>query len=561
MADVYTIGDGTSTQNYVPANGFYDYSWSKTIYTAVEINTAGLTSAASLVGIGYYVGNTPANYTMLDQRVYIRPTTASIYETADNTLPDNTQFTQVYQGDYTFNGGGWTYIMFSTPFAWDGTSNLEILWENWDGDYLTGYPNFRYTTTTPEYRTVYKYADNDFPGTLTGTLYYNRPNIQFVTPQLDPPNPAVAIYPALNGYAFTDAVLSWQSGGGMPTGYNVYLDTVNPPVAMVSTAQPSTSYTPAALLPGTTYYWQIIPVNSNGPAADCPVWNFKTPGAEQLAESFNETTWPPPGWANLGTYTRSTTTPFHGAASAYKLAPVTPALLSTPMVSITTGSELNFWARTSATTGNGRIQIQYSPDRENWTDVGDPIALPTQTNWNNYVVDLSALAGNNYYLAFASSSITSTTATYIDHVFGPNITPLMPGPVSLTAPADAAINQSVFPTLTWTAGTTGGVATSYKVYLDTNPDPTTLIATVPTLNYSLETALAYLTTYYWKVVASNSAGDAEASAVRSFTTMDNPTISTFPWNVDFGTATADWPVLNWTQLSGLYPTPSGTTAQ
>ncbi len=30
---------------------------------------------------------------------------------------------------------------------------------------------------------------------------------------------------------------------------------------------------------------------------------------------------------------------------------------------------------------------------------------------------------------------------------------------------------------------------------------------------------------------------------------------------DFGTASADWPVTGWTQKSGLYPTPTGTTTQ
>ncbi|GAB1468541.1 hypothetical protein MASR2M64_12730 [Candidatus Cloacimonadota bacterium] len=562
LADTYTIGTGTSTQNYVPFYGLYDFSWSKTIYTAAEINTAGLTAAGNLVGIGYEVGNTPANYTMMDQRVYIRTTTQSVYETADNLLPDNTQFTQVYMGNITYNGGGWHYVMFSAPFAWDGTSNIEIVWENWDGDYVSGYPNFRYTTTTPDYRSVYKYADTTFPAALTGTRYYNRPNIQFVTPQLTPPNPAVAIYPTVNGYAFTDAMLSWQSGGGMPSSYNVYLGTTNPPTTMVSEGQAGSSYTPAAALQlGTTYYWQVIPVNSNGPAAECPVWSFKTPGAEQLAESFNETAWPPAGWANPGTFTRSTTLPFHGAATAYKSATTTPTLLSTPMLSITGTSELNFWLRTSATTGNGRLQIQYSTDRVEWSNLGAIIEVPADVNWHNHVVDLSSLAGNNYYLAFTASSATSSTALYIDHVFGPNITPLTPGPVTLALPADAAINQSAYPTLTWTAGTIGGVASSYKVYLDTNPDPTTLVGTVTGMSYTFATALAYNTTYYWKVIASNSAGDAEASAVRSFTTMDNPIISTFPWTVDFGTAAADWPVLNWTQLSGFYPTPAGTSVQ
>ena len=553
LADVYTIGTGTSTENYVPFYGLYDYGWSKTIYTAAEINAAGLTTASSLVGIGFDVGNTPSNYTMLDQRVYLRTTTQSVYETADVNLPDNTQFTSVYQGSLTYNGGGWAYVMFSAPFAWDGTSNIEILWENWDGDYVSGYPNFRYTTTTPDYRSVYKYADTTFPATLAGTRYYNRPNIQFATPQTTPPNAAVAIYPTMNGYAFTDATLSWQSGGGMPTSYDVYFGTANPPTTLVSDNQVTTSYTPAAALaPATTYYWQIIPSNNIGPAVGCPVWSFNTPQADQLAESFNDTTFPPAGWANPGTFTRSTTTPFHGLASAYKSAPVTPALLSTPMLSMVSSSSLNFWARTSATTGNGRIQIQYSPDRVTWTNIGDIISLPTTVNWVNYSVDLSSLAGNNYYLAFAVSSVTSTTAIYIDHVFGPGVTPLLPDAVTLTAPANAAINVSAMPTLTWAPGTTGGVASSYKVYMDTNADPSTLVATVPTASYTVTTALPYNSTYYWKVVAHNAAGDAPASSVFSFTVMSNPTVSTFPWTVNFGTVAADWPVLNWTQLSGLY---------
>ena len=41
----------------------------------------------------------------------------------------------------------------------------------------------------------------------------------------------------------------------------------------------------------------------------------------------------------------------------------------------------------------------------------------------------------------------------------------------------------------------------------------------------------------------------------------DPIISTFPWIEDFGTVSSDWPVTDWTQLSGLFPSPSGTTTQ
>ncbi|HOY84695.1 MAG TPA: choice-of-anchor D domain-containing protein, partial [Candidatus Syntrophosphaera sp.] len=559
VADTYTIGTGTSTENYIPTYGFYDYGWSKTIYTAAEINAAGLMSGGNLIALGYEVGNTPANYTTVNQMVYLRHTTANIYEATENTLPDSTLFTLVYQGDLTWNGGGWHYVMFNAPFAWNGTDNIEIMWRNWDGVYASGYPNFRYTTTTPDYRAVYKYQDNSFPADATGTLYYNRPNLQLVTPQTTPPDPAVAIYPALGGWAFTDATLSWQSGGGMPTSYDVYFGTSATPAFVQN--QAGTTYTPV-LAPNTTYYWQIVPVNANGPASNCPVWNFKTPSDNQIAESFEDTSFPPMGWTNVeSAFSRSTTTPFHGAASAYEYIGSAGSLLYTPMLNITATSSLDFWARSSVTTGIGRIQLKYSQNGTDWLPVGAEIAFPENSNWNNYMVDLSGITPGNYFLGFnVYSSTTSSTSFYIDHVFGPELAALAPEAVTLTAPADLATDVNEWPTFSWNAGP-GGIPTGFRVYCDTNANPSTLLADVGTTSHTATTALAYATTYYWKVVAYNTTGEAPASTVFSFTTRTDPTISTFPWTVDFGTVTGDWPVANWTQLSGFYPTPTGTTAQ
>jgi len=75
VADTFTIGDGTGTQSYVPFYGLYDYGWSKSIYTAAEINAAGLTGGGNLIAIGFDVGNTPNNYVTTNQMVYLRHTT------------------------------------------------------------------------------------------------------------------------------------------------------------------------------------------------------------------------------------------------------------------------------------------------------------------------------------------------------------------------------------------------------------------------------------------------------------------------------------------------------
>jgi len=790
FADTFIIGTGTSTQNYIPFYGFYDYSWTKTIFTAAEINTAGLNAAENITGIGYYVGNTPSNWEILDQRIYVRHTTAAVYETTDNTYPDNTAFTQVFQGNLTFNGGGWRYIAFSTVFPWNGTDNIEILWENWDGDYSSGYPNFRYTSTSTNYMSVYKYADTTFPSALTGTRTYNRPNIALVTPQVDPPNPAVLVYPADAGWAFLDASLSWQDGGGMPTGYDVYFGTTTPP-PLVAEGHTSTSYTPT-LAANTTYYWQVVPYNANGDATACPIWSFSTPTATQIAESFDDTTFPPlgwttpggaftrstttpfygaasayesiaagpsylhtsmlqltatseldwwmrtaattgigrvqivystdgttwndigaeivmptattwmnynvdlsslagnnymigfkvyssttssasfyidhvfgpelaalvpdpavliypadagwafmdatlqwnasasggiptsydvyfgtttppsfvqnqaettytptlaanttyywqivprndtgpaldcpiwsfstptalqlaesfevvtpflpVGWANPGTWSGSTTSPFHGARVAYKSASTTPAILSTPILAITATSTLDFYYRTASTTGYGLMNIKYSDDRVTWNQIGPTISMPTTTTWNHASVDLSTLAGNNYYLAFEVFTSTSTSSIYLDHVFGPELAQVAPGPVALTAPADLAAGVNEYPTFTWTAPTLGGVPTGYRVYCDTNADPVTMIADVTGLTYTAAAALNWNTTYYWKVVAYNGGGDSVDNIVRSFTVREDPTIYTLPWLEDFGTTGTTFPPLNWARYSGL----------
>ena len=1098
-ADLYTIGTGTSTQSYVPLYGLYDYSWSKVIYTATELSAAGLT-AGPIDGIGFEVGNTPTNYVSADQRVYVRHTTTAAYETTDNALPDNAAFQNVYNADYTWNGGGWSYIMFSSAFNWDGTSNIEISWENWDGDYVSGYPNFRYTSTTPAYLAVYKYADNAFPGEATGTRYYNRPNIQIVTPSTTAPNAAVLGGPVDGSTLNTPIVnLSWSPGnGGLPTGYKLYLGTTTPPAfvadlgavasytasdldyetiyywqvvpynvigdatdcpvwsfttmdnpvissfpwtedfgtvsgdwpvlnwtqrsglypdptgtsvqwvrdewlngptgnnaakiniygtsrygwlitppiaipatgyelmfdlgltrygnanavdpaqqmddrfivaisdspdmsnptllrewnnsgsanvfndipntgtmvivnldayagtkyiafygestvsggdndlfvdnvtvreqaagpilsvtpdawdfgtqivntvhskaftltntgsgslnisslnvtgtgfalaeafvpvallsgesasftanfapqsagtytgnvvindnravtnialsgecfdptittlpysqsfddaivpalplgwsslsvsggtagwasygsnsnsapnsasigynsslplddwlmsppinfvggttyslsfyyrggstsyveklkvmlgtsnqiadfttqvfideninftdytrAFVSFTPPSTgtyflgwhaysianqlrmyvddisigipapvpplpaeviwpasgittlmnpilewapsiagepasnykvymnevgtfteadlvyegldnTYPTTNLSYGTMYYWKVVPINAHGSDPACPTWTFNTPTTTQIAEGFEATAFPPVGWANgsTGNWTRSTSTPlFEGTASAYKSTSTSVVyVLSTPMLDVTETSTIEFHTRASNI--SQVLQVVYSTDRETWTQIGANVTYAATGIWYPISIDLSTLAGSSYYFGLRTPIQTTSGSIYVDHVVGPEITPNLPGAPTLVAPADAAINQSVAPLLTWTAATAGGVPAAYNIYLDTT-DGSTLIGTSTTTSYTPTTALNWNTTYYWKVTASNNAGESVASDVRSFTTMADITVYTLPFTEGFETNnTNNTAILGWSQ--------------
>ncbi len=88
-----------------------------------------------------------------------------------------------------------------------------------------------------------------------------------------------------------------------------------------------------------------------------------------------------------------------------------------------------------------------------------------------------------------------------------------------------------------------------------------MLADVTSLTTTLTTPLDYSTTYYWTVSAYNDTGEGPTATVRSFTTRDDPIIYTFPWLEDFGTTT-NFPPLNWSRLTGLYPseTPTSTTS-
>jgi len=546
FADNYTIGTGTSSTSYSPFYGLYDYGWNKIIYTAAEINTAGLTGPASIQGLGFYAYNTPANYVMLDQKVYVRHTALSSYGTAtDETgtgYPASAGFTQVFNADVVYNGLGWYYLMFTTPFAWNGTSNLEIFYENWDGDYYSGYPTHTYTATGSTYMTVYKYADNAYPTTV-GTRTYNRPNMRIVTSPVDAAPTPNLVFPANGVLSLLDTNLTWNNAQGQASTYDVYLGTTASPAFYANTADMVFDPTLAG---NQTYYWKVVAQNSSGPGTASSVWSFTTPGDNQLAESF-EGAFPPVGWGNPGGFTRSTTTPYHLTAGAYK-STAAAAMLYTPMLELTETSSLNFWAKASASTGIGRIQIKYSEDGSAWTALGDPIAMPTNTNWNNYVVDLSSLAGNNYYIGFENYSSTATSAgIYIDFVLGPDFAELTPDPATAVYPLHNgwAFLDGV---LSWTPATTGGIPASYDVYFGTT-DPPAFVVNQTALTYT--PTLAAGTIYYWKIVPRNGTGPATGCPVWSFKT---PSANQIAESFD----ATDFPPLGWTTPGGAF-TRSTTT--
>ncbi|MCB5235028.1 MAG: carboxypeptidase regulatory-like domain-containing protein, partial [Candidatus Cloacimonetes bacterium] len=190
FAQIYTIGSGTAGSYTTPVNGLYNYSWSKTIYTVPELNSVGLTNPAVITAVGFNVSNTPASYTFLNQQIYLRNTNLTVQ---DNSAPVVSNYVQVYNDNVTFNGSGWFTVQFTTPFQWDGAGNIEVVWINNDGAWVSGYPNFYYTQTAT-YLAAYAQSDASLP-TGAGTITYNRPDIQIHATQEFPDEPTLFTYP------------------------------------------------------------------------------------------------------------------------------------------------------------------------------------------------------------------------------------------------------------------------------------------------------------------------------------------------------------------------------
>jgi hypothetical protein len=124
-----------------------------------------------------------------------------------------------------------------------------------------------------------------------GTTYYWRvvarnsagstssPTWSFTTAVPAPGAPGLTL-PAngASGIALS-TLLQWTAATGA-TSYDVYLGaTTSPPLAGNVTG---TSYTPAALAPGTAFYWRVVAKNAGGTASS-PTWSFSTLAAGSSA--------------------------------------------------------------------------------------------------------------------------------------------------------------------------------------------------------------------------------------------------------------------------------------
>jgi gingipain K len=112
------IGTGETTNNYLPSYSYYNQAMSQQIYTPDEIGVAGTISCMAFYNEGAERTRT--------YDFYLATTEKSSFSDNIDWIP-MAESDKVFSGSVTMASNAWTFVIFDTPFEYDGTSNLVVV--------------------------------------------------------------------------------------------------------------------------------------------------------------------------------------------------------------------------------------------------------------------------------------------------------------------------------------------------------------------------------------------------------------------------------------------------
>ena len=238
-----TIGSGSTTVYYMPACTYYNYSYNQQMYTAAEVG-----SAAPLQSITFYVESGGG---------YTRNIVVSLAQTTQNTLTTSnpilpSAFTTVYSGTHSFVEGANT-ITFTTPFNFDGTSNLVVAVDDntgsWEDDTY-------YESDFVSDMAIYEYQDDSdlVPGSVSFSASSYRNKVSFSSCDT---GTCVAPNVIVTNIQSTQVDVIWAAGNGETSWtveYRMETDTV---WTMANANETNTYYSFTNLSDATDYVFRV----------------------------------------------------------------------------------------------------------------------------------------------------------------------------------------------------------------------------------------------------------------------------------------------------------------
>ncbi|WP_048512458.1 fibronectin type III domain-containing protein, partial [Chryseobacterium sp. FH2] len=274
------IGTGTGTSGYLPIYSYYGYNYSQQIYTKAEL-VAAVGANNYITAVRFYVATpqTPqANYNQWV--VYLGNTTQTTFASNTNWIP-LANLTQVYSGTLpNMTAGTWVEIPLSTPFIWDGDSNIVVaVDENSPGYSSSGATWGSYTAGSN--RGILYYADGTNPNPASPPSASNRyadiPRIQFKGEPLLPcsTNPPANI--AMGVVTASTATVTWTPAIGATYTIRYRVQGTGAWTTAGTVVSPGNSITIPGLTEQTTYEVQIATTCSGTQGSYSPSTVFTTP--------------------------------------------------------------------------------------------------------------------------------------------------------------------------------------------------------------------------------------------------------------------------------------------
>lgn len=174
-AEDVIAGTGTKTYRYLPLHSYSDYSsTTECIYTPEELKGTGL--ILSIAYNAYDIGNMRS----FPIEVYMKHRKSATYSDVNDYAPASS-LTLVYSGEMSFEVG-WNTIELTTPFAYNGSDNLEVVVCKKRPSSYSYAHNYFYCTSISN-KTLYRYGADSNYGNIAYAGYFSedsdRPNTKF----------------------------------------------------------------------------------------------------------------------------------------------------------------------------------------------------------------------------------------------------------------------------------------------------------------------------------------------------------------------------------------------
>ena len=197
-----TVGDGTSTNSYLPSYSFYNYSYTQQLFLASEMG-----EPKSIESVTFDIATYSATRTY---KIYLMHTSA----TSVSSWIDASSAQLVFDAPQQMQAGLNTF-QFSTPFMYNGSDNLLLIVLDNTGSYQSPYNYWRtHTAFSNASRYIYQdasaYSTSSVPASA-GTGTSSRNNVIFGSP-CDSTTTCVAPNLSISAITSDGATVNWVPG-------------------------------------------------------------------------------------------------------------------------------------------------------------------------------------------------------------------------------------------------------------------------------------------------------------------------------------------------------------